>query len=138
MTWSEIDFHPDDKKLRQFAGLFFGFALLLACWQLQFEQRRPLATIVLSLGFLILAAGLARPAAVRWLYQGMMAASFPFGWLSSRLLLTIVYFGLFTPLACLFRLRGRDRLGLEIDRTAQTYWKTRPPLPPGSQYLRPF
>ena len=138
MTWSEIDFHPGDAKLRQFAGLFCGFSLLAAGWQFQLADHRLIATILPAFGCMVLLASLARPASVLWLYQGMMAASFPFGWVTSRFLLGVVYFGLFTPLALFFRLRGRDRLSLRIDPDAVSYWKTRSASPGGERYLRPF
>ncbi len=138
MIWSELDFHPDTKKLRMFACLFFGMSLLFGGWQILVKDHWLAGAILLGLGSVIQVLGFARPTAVRWLYAGMMAASFPFGWVMSHLLLAIVYFGLFTPLAWIFRLGGRDRLGLRVDTQASTYWKRRPAVSGGGRYLRPF
>ena len=138
MTWSEIDFHPDNRKLRVFASLFFVATLALAAWQTYGKDRPVTGTLVLGVGSVVLVVGLASPRALRWLYAGMMAASFPCGWVMSHVLLGIVYFGLFTPLAWLFRLRGRDRLGLRADPLAVSYWKAGPASPGSDRYLRPF
>jgi hypothetical protein len=138
MTWSEIDFHPDARKLRVFAGLFFAVALAAATWQIYARERWLAGELVLGLGSVVLVVGLARPGAIRWLYAGMMAASFPCGWVMSHVLLGAIYFGLFTPLAWLFRMRGRDRLALRLDPGATTYWRPRPASPGGDRYLRPF
>jgi hypothetical protein len=138
MTWSEIDFHPGEKKLRQFASLFFAFALIAGCWQVQLSHHRLAGYFLAGAGMLVLLVGLIRPYAMCWLYQAMMAAAFPFGWATSRLLLSLAYFTLFTPLAWFFRLRRRDRLGLRLDTESASYWKARPAPSTASQYFRPY
>jgi formate-dependent nitrite reductase membrane component NrfD len=138
MIWSEIDFHPNDRKLQVFAGLFFTATIAVAGAQFLVKERWLAGELALGLGSVVLVAGLARPGTIRWLYAGMMAASFPCGWVMSHLMLGIVYFGLFTPLSWLFRVRGRDRLHLRLDPRAATYWKVRPASPASDSYLRPF
>jgi len=39
-----------------------------------------------------------------------MVAAFPIGWVVSRLILSTLFFGIFTPVAFVFRLVGRDAL----------------------------
>jgi hypothetical protein len=54
--------------------------------------------------------GMIRPGLFRPIFVGAMMATFPIGWLVSRVVLAGLFYGLFTPLGLLFRLRGRDVL----------------------------
>ena len=67
---------------------------------------------VAVLAVLVGSMGLLHPPLVRWIFVGWMMAVFPIGWLVSRVVLAGVFYGCFTPLAFLFRLMGRDPLGL--------------------------
>lgn len=67
-----------------------------------------------------------------------MAVAFPIGWTVSRVLLALVFYGLFTPLGLLFRLMGRDRVqrGYRSDR--ETYWTSKTQPTEMRHYLRQF
>ena len=67
-----------------------------------------------------------------------MAVTFPIGWVISHLLLGLIYYGMFTPLALFFRLVGRDALKLKIDRNAASYWIETPTNPDPANYFRQF
>ena len=54
-----------------------------------------------------------------------MLATFPIGWTVSRVILAILFYGVFTPVGVLFRLLGRDALGLQPKPAADTYWTPR-------------
>ena len=138
MLWSDIDFHPPERKLRTFAGLFFTAATAIAGWQGWIHERWLIAGLLFLTGGLVAMGGLAKPSAVRPVYATLMAASFPMGWVMSHLLLGLVYFGLFTPLAIFFRLIGRDALRLRSEPKARSYLKTKLPPPNTRSYFRPF
>lgn len=42
----------------------------------------------------------------------------------------LIYATVFVPIGFYLKLRGRDPLAASLDRTAKTYWKTRPPREP--------
>lgn len=42
-------------------------------------------------------------------------------WFSTRLLLGIIFYMLFTPIACLRRWRGKDTLNLRTDEMTESY-----------------
>ncbi len=48
------------------------------------------------------------------------------GWINTRILLTIIYFLIITPLALVFRLSGKQFLDLGFNRATETYWQVRP------------
>jgi hypothetical protein len=45
---------------------------------------------------------------------------------AARILATLAFFCVAAPLALLERLRGRDRLGLRLERQRTSYWLVRP------------
>ena len=138
MLWSDIDFQPTERKLRTFAGLFFATATTVATWQAWAHQRWLIAGMLFIPGAVIAVVGLLRPMSVRSLYVGMMVAGFPMSWMMSHLLLAIVYFGLITPLAVIFRLTGRDTLRLRPSPQALSYLKNKPAPVKSQAYFRPF
>ena len=138
MIWSDIDFQPTERKLRTFAGLFFAAATTLATWQAWAHQRWLIAGMVFSAGVIVGVLGILRPLTVRCVYIGMTVASFPIGWMMSHLLLAIVYFGLITPLAVIFRLTGRDALRLRRSPQTTSYLKNKPAPTNSQTYFRPF
>src|SRR4051794_36680852 len=107
MRWSDIDIQPPDRTVRQFAGLW-----LLFCAGVTLRQAlggRPVALVLAAGGLGLL--GLSRPAWLRPVYVVLTVVTFPVGWLVSHALLALLFFGIITPLALVFRLLGRDPLG---------------------------
>ena len=138
MQWSDIPRDPPPRMLRQFAGLWLLFFGLLAAWQAG-SRDNPSAAV--TLGVLAVAVGvpgLLRPALVRPVFVGAMIVSFPIGWLVSKILLAVVYYGLFTPIALVFRFTGRDVLARRRDPAATTYWKPKPAPADSRSYFRQF
>ena len=50
---------------------------------------------------------------------------FIIGWLTSVISLAIAFYLIFTPIALLLKIFGRDMLDQKIDKTAGTYWTKR-------------
>ena len=138
MRWSDIPWRPPPRMLRQFAGLWIVFFGGLALW-LGFVRQQPTAAFVvgaLAVGVGLL--GLVRPAAVRPIFVAWMALAFPIGWVVSRLMLGLVYYGLFTPLALIFRLIGRDELRLKRPAGQESHWQPKTiPADPARRF-RPY
>jgi len=63
----------------------------------------------------------------RW-FRGYYRLSTRFGfWLSlvlARVILTILFFGVITPLGWIFRLSGKDALNLKRSSSATSYWSS--------------
>ena len=148
MALIEINWTPDRRQLRQFAILWFVFFALagaLVAWRagLIGGAAAPGASwqapaILWALAVLISGVGLAFPVAIRPVYLLWMGASFPIGWIVSHLLLGLTYFGLFTLVAGIFRVIGRDALSRRLDRGATTYWVRRSPQTDVARYFRQF
>jgi hypothetical protein len=111
MNWSDIDFRPSPRKLRQFAAIWIVVFALLAL-----RGSHALALIA-AIGVI----GLLLPIVMRPLFVAASVVAFPIGWVVSRVLLAIIFYVIFTPVAMLFRIVRRDPLRLRKP-DSQTYW----------------
>lgn len=135
MALLHINWDPSVKKLRQFGAGLMVFAALVG--GLLWWRGRPAGPWVLGGGGALGVLTLAVPAAGRWVYKAWMSIAFIVGNAVSFSLLGLVYYGMITPLAVFFRLRGRDEL--RLDRPASgSYWTPTKMLSEPSYYERLF
>lgn len=78
------------------------------------------------------------PTRLAGVYRAAMAVSAPIGMVVSRIALALVYYLVFTPVALVFKLIGRDALARRFDRNAKTYWEPYQPDRGPERYLRQF
>jgi Saxitoxin biosynthesis operon protein SxtJ len=138
MRWSDIDFTPPERTLRQFAGLWLAFFGVMAVVQAFWRDRPWLGAILALLAVVIGTIGLIRPVSIRPIFVGWMVLAFPIGWTVSLLLLGLVYYVVFTPVALAFRLLGRDALALRSDPKAASYWQAHTAPTDVRRYFRQF
>jgi hypothetical protein len=132
-------FAPSERMLRQFAGLWIIFFGAIAAQQEFIRDRHGLAIILAVLAVTIGPLGLALPRAIRPIYIGWMALAFPIGWTVSRLILSLLYYGMFTPVALFFRATRRDTLCLKRPPSDTiTHWQPKPRPSDPAQYLKQF
>ncbi len=135
----KLDLKPKNETVRQFGWVaLFGFPLAgLALTQ--WPGSLPINTLWVLVG-LGVACGLAAvanvPVILRPIYLAMTLLAFPIGLMISTVLLSTIYFLLFTPVGLFFRLTGKDPLERRIDPSAPTYWRTRGTQRAPSSYLR--
>jgi hypothetical protein len=118
----------------------FSFGLTAAAvftvtglWPLLRHQPVRLGALVLAGACLCVAyakPGLLRPANRMWMQLGLAINR-----LVTPILTGIFFFGVVTPLACVFRLARRDTLRLRPDPEAPTYWIERHPAGPPPQSM---
>lgn len=127
----------DARLLRQFAGLWLLFCAGLASWHL-FHGHSVRALVFGALALTVGPLGLVVPEAIRPVFLALSALTRPIGVVMTRLMLGALFYVLFTPLALLFRLAGRDALGRTRADSRTTYWTPRPPVTDTRRYLRQF
>jgi len=113
------------RALRSF-GCVVGSACIvvgaaLGWWQLSLWM----GIVPSSVGVVLILLGLAIPQFLRQVHYVWMAAAIVMGYIMTRVLLTVVFYLLLTPLGLLMRLFGSDPMRRKIDRTASTYWIAR-------------
>jgi Saxitoxin biosynthesis operon protein SxtJ len=142
-----VDWNPDRQKLRSFAVMWlvaFGLLGASTAWRSGLFGHANAganwtAPLVLWIAALVVPAiGVPYPRAVKPIYVAWMAAAYPIAFVVSHVLLGVTYYVLFTLVGGLFRLIGRDALGLRFDRSAATYWVRRTPQRDLSRYFRRF
>ncbi len=143
----ELNLSPDVRTLRQFGWIAlvgFGALAALAWWELGIfafglgAARVPVTATLGGLGVVSALLSVVWPKGNRALFVALSVLSFPIGFVLSYLILGAVFFGLFAPLAILFRLIGRDALRRRPASAAETYWqKARPPRPK-ADYFRQY
>ena len=111
----------DKKGLREFGlvtgGLIAGLFGLLFPWLL--GVKFPLWPWVVA-GVLALWALLA-PLSLKSVYYWWMRFGLVLGWISSRIVLSILFYLVFTPLGLLMRLRGHDPMRRGFDTGIASY-----------------
>lgn len=111
----------DRKGLRNF-GLTTGaivatlFGLLLP-WL--FDRPIPQWPWILA-GVLWLWA-LLLPSSLQYPYRGWMWVGHVIGWVNTRIILAVVFYTLFTPIAMIIRLLGKDYMARKLDQRMSTY-----------------
>ena len=137
MKWFHLPLKPTPRMLRQFAAAWLVFFLALAAQQM-FLRHHVTAAVVLGAIALIGLLGLWKPSAVRWLFVGATIAAFPIGWVTTQIVLAVMFYVVLTPLALVFRWRGRDELQLRRKPGQTSFWITRRPEPDVRRYLKQF
>ncbi len=133
-----INWTPDRKTLGEFseAGLFF--VGMVAAPLAYFRGQPTLAAAFWVAAVLGRLVGLVRPEWLKPVFLGLTIASWPIGWVVSKVALAGLYFLVFTPIGLVFRLIGRDALQRKADPSATTYWEPYQPNRGIDRYLRPF
>lgn len=139
----DVDWNPDPRKLRQFAvASLVGFPMLgYAATRLLPATVLPsggmVVAVAAAIGAVVCVAGLLHPPAVRPVYAALVALTLPVGLILGFILVPLIYFGLFTPVALILRLAGADPMQRRF-LTGGTYWIKRKPSPPAARYFRQY
>jgi len=111
---------PTVKELRSFGLLMGGVFLVVAVWPLVIrgESLRVWASVIAgAFG----AMGLLFPKGLEPLHRVWMKIGEKLGWINSRIILGILFFGIFTPMAFVMNLLGKRPLQLGYDPKASSY-----------------
>ncbi|HID40226.1 MAG TPA: hypothetical protein EYP36_12035 [Calditrichaeota bacterium] len=113
------------KSLKHFGWLVGGILIILAAF---FYYRRFSFTMIglfFSAGFLLTVFSFTAPRQLKHVYKGWMALAFLLGWLMSRILLTLIFYAIITPLGIAAKLFGKQFLALKTDPKSKSYWVRR-------------
>lgn len=119
---------------RSFGVTFTAVFSAAAAWL--WWKNIPGATVLFLLAIAFLAISFVRPRLLHPLNRAWMAFGALLHRVVSPLVLGILYFGMFTPIAVVLRLRGKDAMRRRADAQAESYWIRRDPPGPPSDSLR--
>lgn len=123
----ELNKLPHDRRTLMKFGVTMSVVLGLIGVLIFFKGQHPeRAYWVWNACALFLLLGFAAPAVLRPVHKLWMGLAFVLGWFMSRLILSLVYYLVLTPIGLAMRVRGKDFLNKKIDKEASTYWIKRP------------
>jgi hypothetical protein len=143
MKMVEINWNPEDRILRQFGWLTL-VALPCAGWMLMHRpnplhldaRQQTILLILVGIGVAAAVVGMFRPRLLKWVFVGACLIALPIGMVVSEVMMLAIYFGVFLPVAVVFRLIGRDALERQIDRKRTTYWQPKEISGKADSYFR--
>jgi len=108
------------KQLRNFeimAGIILGLLGGLFWW-----QQNGCYPYLLVLSAVFLLSGLLLPNLLRPIYKVWMLLALLLGWLTTRVILIVLFYGVVTPIGLLAKLFKKDFLNLKSGHDVDSYW----------------
>ena len=116
------------KELRQFGLLVGAIFIVIGLWPLVFRGE-SLRLWAIGIGGLLIAFGGILPQLLAPIHKGWMWVGHILGWINTRILLSIVFYVLVTPMGLVFRLMGKDTMRRAFVSSSMTYRVLRSPRP---------
>jgi hypothetical protein len=115
------------KPIRNF-GITFFFVLLFFGIVLAYKGEST-GYAAIGIGVLFFVLGMWAPVRLKALYTVWMGLAAVLGFFTSRLILSILFYLVVTPIGLTMRLLGRDLLNQRWSRNTSTYWIKREKKP---------
>jgi glucan phosphoethanolaminetransferase (alkaline phosphatase superfamily) len=106
---------------REFGLIVGGVLALLGSWWLYRGKFVTLSQVTLAVGGVLVLLGLLVPAVLVWPNKAWMALAEVLSFVSTRIILAFVFFGIVTPIGFVKRLFGWDPLNRRAARS-DSYW----------------
>jgi uncharacterized membrane protein len=129
MNWfkeelARIDRSP--KALRRFGFILGGLLILLGLVLLARHRAESLSALSSQVfGAILVIAAVLAPNALKHLHAVWMGLALLIGWVMTRVILTLVFFLIVTPIGLLQRLVGQRSVDLHFRTGASSYWQPR-------------
>ena len=136
MKFSDIPRNPDNRILRQFAGLWILFFGAIALSQ-HFRSQNTTVAVVGTLAMVVGVPGLFFPRILKPIFVGWMILAFPIGWLVSHVILFLIYWSVFVPVGFILQRMGHDPLRLRKP-AVDSYWEQKTQQSSLRRYLKQF
>ena len=116
------------KELRQFGLMVGGVFSVIGLWPM-FLRGEPLRLWAVVLGSLLILLGSLVPTWLAPVHRGWMWVGHVLGWINTRIILGVIFYGLITPIGIAFRMLGKDTMRQSFSDTSSTYRVNRQPRP---------
>jgi hypothetical protein len=111
------------RELRQF-GITIGVVLgLLGMWCVWRGKEGSYPLLISSI--LFFSSGFIFPLLLKPVQKLWMSLAVLMGWLMTRVIVTILFYLVVTPIGLLARVCGKDFLNTKLDKSAHSYWISR-------------
>ena len=123
-----MDHRIQVKELRQFGLMVGGVFSVIGLWPM-FLRGEPLRLWAVVLGSLLILSGSLVPTWLAPVHRGWMWVGHVLGWINTRIILGVIFYGLITPIGIAFRMLGKDTMRQSFSDTSSTYRVNRQPRP---------
>ena len=120
------------RTLTSFALIVGGALLLIAAYQWRRGAPQWVWVTLLSIVAALLLAAAAAPSLLRPVYRGWMRLGEALAWVNTRILLTLIFFLVVTPIGLLMRLFGRSPIATT---RSDSYWTDVEPHSYGDRHV---
>ena len=118
----------DNKQLRSFGLIVGGVFAVIGVWPLVLHRVEPRWWSLILAAVLVLPAAI-YPRSLYWPHKGWMILGHVLGWINTRIILGVIFFGIVTPIGIFRRWLGKDPMGRSLRPELDSYRhirKTRP------------
>ncbi len=119
--------NASDREVRKFGLMFAVICLAVAAYSF-YREGSVWPWFLGGAGAFALGGLIARPL-LRPVFIGWMKFAFVLGWVNTRIILGLFFYGILTPVGLIMRTFGRDPLTRAITRGPGSYWKVREQVP---------
>jgi hypothetical protein len=135
MPFVHINWKPATRQLRQF-GWVSLILLPFVAWL--WGATLFVIGIFAGIGVLLALLGAFAPRALKPVFLGLSLIFLPIGLVVGEILMLLVFLLVFLPIGLVFRLLGRDRLQLKLDRNRESYWQPKNLPSQTERYFRQY
>jgi|TARA_Y100000310_G_scaffold49327_1_gene45626 hypothetical protein len=121
----------EKSDLRKF-GITVGIILIIVVGFLFWKEKESFQ-ILLTAGVVLLILGLTIPVILKPIYWVWMVFATILGWLMTRVILTLLFYVILSPIGLIARLLGKQFLDLKLNHLQQSYWSMRTVEPSNTQ-----
>ena len=107
----------DNKTLRAF-GFIWAILFLILAWN---NEEFVISLSVVSLFFVVSASFFPKT----YIFQGWIKFGNYLGKINSKIIIFLLFFGIFTPIALILKILKKDLLNKKIDKNLASYFKPR-------------
>lgn len=118
----------EKNELRHFGLIVGGVFCVIGVWPM-IRYGEGVRLWALLPGALLILLGLVAPVTLGPLFKVWMKVGHVMGWINTRIILGVLYFGLITPMGVIMRLFGWDSMRRAFSRDAESYRVVRPARP---------
>jgi len=124
---------PTRKELIQFALLVGGILVFLGAWP-AIWRGEALIWWLIAAGGTLAVLGVTAPSSLKAVHRAWMTVGYFLGWVNTRLILGVVFYGLMTPMGLVMRAFGWDAMRRQRAQEMNSYRVVRQPRP--SSHMR--
>ena len=120
----EIKNIKSEKSDLRYFGITIGIILLVISGFLFWKEKESFQ-IFLTIGIILFLTAIALPSVLKPVYWIWMIFAIILGWFMTRVILSLLFYVVFTSIGLTLRFFGKQFLELQWDKSKESYWNFR-------------